>query len=431
MSHITAESGAHLPGRHADGHHGDWDLSPANTALPEGAGRTWGLPMVVIGAVLLAATIAAAFADGDLRRHAGAAYLIGMAGVLAASLGAMFFVMVFHLTMAGWSVTIRRQFENVMTLAPLAGVGMLGFVAYEMLTGGNLFYWMTSAAKQDVIFAEKSTYLNPVFFMIRSLVYVLVWAYLAWRLRSYSVEQDATGNRWLSNRARYTSSWGMLAFALCTAFAAFDWLMSLDYRFFSTMWGVYFFAGAAFTSVPVMVLILTWIQGRGRLRGLVTDEHYHDLGKFMFGFTVFWGYIAFSQYFLIWYANIPEETSWMLGRKTGPWHNWTILLAVGHFIVPFWILLWRFMRRTNGLLALMAVWMILMEIADLVWIVRPLVSPGRPDDLHLERLWLDAAGIGGAWLLFFGLALLRAGKGPLIPLRDPRLAEALQHRNYV
>src|SRR5262249_52027383 len=158
----------------------------------------------------------------------------------------------FHLTMAGWSVSIRRQFENVMTLAPLAGLAIVLLLLYEMMTGGHLFVWMGKSVADDVIFQRKAGYFQPFFFMFRAVVYVLVWAYLAWKLRGYSTEQDRTGDRWLSNKARFTSSWGVLAFGLTTAFAAFDWIMTLDYRFFSTMWGVYFFAGAAFTSVPVL-----------------------------------------------------------------------------------------------------------------------------------------------------------------------------------
>jgi len=417
-----------------DDHGEPCDLTPGNILLPEGTAPRWSIPLILLGVVLLAVTVIAPILNHDLLKHALAAYHIGMVTVLAASLGAMFWVMGFHLTMAGWPVTIRRQFENLMMLAPLAGLGVLLLLVFEMWTGGHLYSWMQREMVQgDPIYSRKAGFLNPLFFTVRSLLYVAVWGYLAWKLRGYSVEQDRTGDRWLSNKARFTSSWGMLAFALTTAFAAFDWIMSMDYRFFSTMWGVYYFAGAAFCSVPVIVLLLSWIQSQGRLRGLVSREHYHDLGKLMFGFTVFWAYIGFSQYFLIWYANIPEETFWMLARKQGPWHNWTVLLCVGHFVVPFWVLLWKFVRRTNMLLGLVAAWMILMEIADMVWIVRPLVygGAGAGFPVHPERIWLDVAGIAGAWLLFMGLLIRSVGAGPLIPTRDPRLPESLQHRNYV
>jgi hypothetical protein len=429
MSHITAGASSLVPPH--DDHGGEYDLSPANITLPEGTGRGLSLGLIVVGAVGVLAALGVGFSGGD---PALAAYHIGVMSVLAVSLGAMFWVLAFHLTMAGWSTTVRRQFENVMMMAPLAGLGVLALLVYEMSTGGHLFAWMTSAIQKDpsnVVFQKKAGYFNPIFFMIRSVVYVGLWAYLARRLRKYSVEQDDTGDRWLSNRARFTSSWGMLAFALSSTFAAFDWIMALDYRFFSTMWGVYFFAGAAFSSIPVVVIVLTLIRRTGRLRGLVNEEHYHDLGKLMFGFTVFWAYIGFSQYFLIWYANIPEETFWMLARKTGPWRAWTMLLAWGHFILPFWILLWKFVRRTPGLLSMMAAWAILMEIADMVWIIRPLVYAQQLDQVQLGRVWLDLIGIGGVWLVFAGLLIQRVASGPLIPTRDPRLGEALQHRNYV
>jgi hypothetical protein len=431
MSHITANAGALVPPHDDHGH--SYDLSPANTTIAPAVANRWAFPLIGAGVILLLATVVVGATSPGLLKHALAALHIGLLGVLASALGAMFFVLAFHLTMAGWSITVRRQLENMMTFAPLAGLAIVFLLLYEMFTGGHLFVWMGKSVADDVIFQRKAGFFNPMFFMIRALVYVAVWALLAWKLRGYSTEQDRTGDRWLSNKARFTSSWGVLAFGLTTAFAAFDWIMSLDYRFFSTMWGVYFFAGAAFVSVPVLILVLMWLQARGTLKGLVNEEHYHDLGKFMFGFTVFWAYIGFSQYFLIWYANIPEETFFMVARKMGPWRAWTILLVFGHFILPFWVLLWRFMRRSNALLSLMAIWMILMEVADLYWIVRPLVYAGTPGAEHpfQQAVWLDVVGIAGPWLLFLGLLAKMAASGPLIPMRDPRLGEALQHRNYV
>ena len=266
---------------------------------------------------------------------------------------------------------------------------------------------------------------------MRVVFYALLWSYLVWKLWGYSTEQDRTGDKWLTNRARFTSSWGMLAFALSTAFASFDLLMSLDWRFFSTMWGVYYFAGAAFSSVPVVVIVLALLRRAGKLKGAVGEEHLHDLAKLMFGFTVFWAYIAFSQYFLIWYRAIPEETSFFLARKTGGWESLSIFLCVGHFILPFYILLWRFVRRSFALLALMASWAILMEAVDIYWIVRPMVYAGQPDSVRLGSIWLDVAGIGGVMLVFAGLLARRVASGPLVPLRDPRVNEALHHANYV
>ncbi len=439
MSQLTAHAG-----QAGHGHDGHADLSPANINLERGKGTALSIVFFLIGLVGLGATVAGWKMVG--LKHALGAYHIGAMTALAMSLGALFFVMAFHLTGAGWSVTVRRQFENVMSLVWFpAGLAVLTYVI-EVFTNGNLYPWLMKANENDELLRAKSAYLNPSFFGIRALIYFGVWNYLAWRMWGYSTEQDKTGDKWLSNRARFTSSWGMPLFALCTAFAAFDWLKSMDYRFFSTMWGVYYFAGALFCSVPVVVIVLTFVKGQGRLKGLVTEEHYHDLGKLMFGFTVFWAYIGFSQYFLIWYANIPEETSYILARKHAGWQDWTRLLMFGHFVGPFLILLWYKMRRTPILLCIMAVWAVLMQITDMVWIVRPMIYANEigdylrqvdaagtitADPIKLKYVWLDVAGIVGVLGIYFGLLTRKVYGGQLIPTRDPRLAEALHHKNYV
>jgi hypothetical protein len=452
MSHAAHPSDFTAADAHAEAAAAHPDLSPANIDPPANT-RSLGTIFLAIGAVGLAATIAGAFVAGPgAVKHALAAYQIGVLGCLAICLGATFWVLVFHLTQAGWSVTLRRQFENIMTLAPIFGALMLPVLIIELLrvSGVNeqamLFTWMHKAVHHDPLFEAKAVWFNPLFFFFRALIYILAWTYITRRLYWYSTEQDRTGDKWLTNRARFTSAWGMLVFALTTAFAAFDWIMSMDYRFFSTMWGVYFFAGAAFSSVPVVVLIFAWLRRHDKMVGLVTREHAHDLGKLMFGFTVFWAYIGFSQYFLIWYANIPEETQFMIVRKLGFWRGVAILLVVGHFILPFYIMLWLFIRRSFRTLSVMAVWMLLMHFLDHFWIVRPFVyaqeigpylaeitagATVTHDPVHAARLWLDVAGIVGVLGIFGGLLMWRIASGPLTATRDPRMPEALHHRNYV
>lgn len=442
MSQLTAHAGGH-----GHGHDGHADLSPANITLNRSKGTALSMFFFVVGLVGLGLTIFTGVTNHSLLKQSLGAYHMGAMTALAMSLGAMFFVMAFHLTGAGWSVTVRRQFENVMSLVWLPAGMAIGTYVIEVFTGGSLYAWLIKDNRlHDELLIAKSAYLNPTFFGIRALIYFMVWTYLAWRMWGYSTEQDKTGDKWLTNRARFTSSWGMPLFALCTAFAAFDWLKSMDYRFFSTMWGVYYFAGSLFCSVPVVVIILTFVKSQGRLKGLVTEEHYHDLGKLMFGFTVFWAYIGFSQYFLIWYANIPEETSYILARKHAGWQDWTKLLMFGHFVGPFLILLWYKMRRTPILLSIMAVWAILMQITDMVWIVRPMIYANEigdylrqldaggtitADPIKLKYVWLDVAGIVGVLGIYFGLLTRKVYGGQLIPTRDPRLAEALHHKNYV
>ncbi len=405
-------------------------LSPDNI-YPARPGALW-LGLVGAGGALLAVTVIAGML-GENARHAMASVHIGAMSVLALCLGAMFYTMGFHLTQAGWSATVRRQFENVMSLIWFPVLLIVATVLLEIgATRGLLFAWLdNSVAGGDFLLQEKSAYLNPLFFVIRVVVYIFVWIYLTRRFWGYSTEQDRTGDRWLTNKARFTSSWGMLAFALTTAFAAFDLLMSIDWRFFSTMWGVYYFAGAAFSSVPAVVIVLALLRRAGKLRGAVTEEHFHDLAKLMFGFTVFWAYIAFSQYFLIWYSHIPEETSWYLARKTGGWQYFTIFLCIGHFILPWYILLWRYVRRNFALLAVMAAWAVAMEVVDIYWIVRPMVYAGQADPVRVDMVWLDLTGILGVLLVFAGLLMRRVAGGPLVPLHDPRIPEALHHANWV
>jgi hypothetical protein len=412
------------------------DFSAENITLPPQRGDSLSLMLMVVGAIGLAVLVIGGFMlpSGEGLRHALAAYQVGVMAALAISLGGMFFVMAFHLTAAGWSATIRRQFENLMRLVPWMALLVLPVLAIEMWTGGQLFLWLDSDLKaHDTLLVHKAPYLNAWFFTGRAVIYFCVWFVLAWLLWGYSKEQDATGDKWLTNRAARTSTWGMLLFALTVAFASFDWLMSMDYRFFSTIWGVYYFAGAAYSSLAVVVFVLALCLRAGKLKGLVTEEHFHDLAKLMFAFTVFWAYIAFSQYFLIWYANIPEETAFMLARKTGGWEHYSMVLVVGHFILPFFILLWRFVRRSYALLMAIALWMLVMHVIDIAWLVRPFVYGPIifEDKVRVDRVWMDIAGVVGVLGIFGGLLVRNVFSGPLVATRDPRIAESLHHRNYV
>lgn len=440
MSQISIDAHGH------DAHgHEQPSLAPENITLPAGGGAILSTGLLVLGLAGLGLTVAGAFMLENGMRQALAAYHIGVMSVLAVCLGATFWVLVFRLTQAGWSTTLRRLCENVMALLPFAALLVLPTLIIELARGGELFAWMNPAiAGDDPLFTAKRSYFYfswllpgaPLFFILRAVVYIAVWTFLARRMYWYSVEQDRTGDKSLTNRAQTTAAWGMLLFALTTAFASFDWLMSLDYRFFSTMWPVYYFAGALFSSISVLTLVAAMVRRTGRLRGLVTEEHFHDLGKLMFGFMVFWAYIAFSQYFLIWYSNIPEETSFFLARKDGGWGGLSTFLVFGHFLIPFFILLWRGVRRSPTLLALLAVWFLLMQVVDIYWVVRPMVflpglHEGLSDPVQVSRVWLDVAGIVGVLGLFGGLLVRKVYSGVLVPTRDPRLPEALHHKNYV
>jgi hypothetical protein len=426
MSQLSAESYQHILAEVTS----DQRMTEENiTAPPSMVGALSG-GLLGLGALGLVVTLIGGFVLGA--QHAMASYLVGVGAVLAISLGALILVMAFHLVNAGWVATVRRQFENLMSLLPVAALMLVPLILIEVLfTKGAIWEWLTPGiAETDPLIKAKAGYLNPVFFVVRFLIYLGLWTLLAMTLRAFSTEQDRTGDRFLSNRARFMSSWGMPLTALSVAFAGFDYFMSLEPHFFSTMWGVYIFAGGAVACMAVMVLTFTALRFIGRLNGLVAEDHFHDMGKLLFAFTCFWAYIAFSQYFLIWYSNIPEETFWMLERTTGEWKGTGIFLAVGHFVIPFLFLLPRGIKRRLPTVAIAAAWILFMHVMDYVWIVRPILH--HTDHAPTPATWwLDIAAILGVFGVYFGLFVARVGSGPLTPLKDPKLPEAMSHINYV
>ncbi len=423
-------------------------LSKDNITFPAGVGKGTGTMFLGMGVAMIAAAAGMGYSHtgGVWARQALAAYHVGAMTVLAMSLGAMFFVMVFHLTNAGWTGTIRRQFENVMSFVPWAFLLVMPTLIIEIArrstNDGHLFSWLTPSMASNHELQEKWTYFFgptsvpgtvgafPAFFVLRALLYGAIWFGLSRRLLSLSRQQDATAGASFTAKARTLSAPGMLLFALSTTFAAFDWLMSVDFRFFSTMWGVYYFAGAAFSSAALMAMIFAILRLKGKLEGAVTEEHFHDIGKLMFTFTVFWGYIGFSQYFLIWYSNIPEETAFYKFRSSEEWQWLGKLLIIGHFCVPFVILLFRPIKRSPKALIVMASWAILMEVMDMFWIIRPMVYKEVPCP-GLAALAVDVLAIAGVLAVFAGHLVRNIPRASLVAVNDPRIDEALGHKNYV
>jgi len=399
-----------------------------------------------IGVLGLGVTVAAGMMAGK-PLHALAAYHVGASMALTMSLGSMFLVMVIHLTNAGWASTLRRQCENVMALVPWCALMVLAGIVIDSLVGksGNtqLWSWLHDSQADNALLHAKSGFLNAKFFVIRAAIYLTIWTVLSRSLLSLSLKQDLSPDVKINAKARSMSSWGMLIFALSIAFAAFDWIMSLDFTFFSTMWGVYVFAGSAYSAIALLVLILAWLRGQGKLRGVVTSEHFHDVGKLLFAFTVFWAYIAFSQYFLIWYSNVPEETAFFNARVgspsepggpslANPWVYVGAALIIMHFALPFPILLFRAVKQRYQMLSIMAVLALVAHLIDLFWMIRPVVYAGHPEDLiGVSAWWIDAAGIVGPLGVFGFLVMRRILSCPLVAVNDAWIGEGMQHKNYV
>ncbi len=281
----------------------------------------------------------------------------------------------------------------------------------------HLYPWTNlEPVAHDPLLQGKQPYLNVPFFVIRLAVYFIVWVGLCPVVSPPLAGAGPQRRVRLTARMQRASAPSLVVFALTISFAAFDLLMSLDPHWYSTMFGVYYFSGSVvgfFALLPVITILL---QRSGRLANAITPEHYHDMGKLVFAFTVFWAYIAFSQFMLIWYANIPEETGWMIRRTTGGWAGVSWLLLFGHFVVPFFVLLSRFVKRRRRLLILPAIWVLAMHWVDIYWLVMPEAQMGqtratlRPVDLTC------LIGMGG---LYVGLSralvarpVARSGEGP-------------------
>ena len=395
----------------------DISQEPRTLGALGGRLRRVGVALLVVGG-LAAGALGATSGDGGRSFFFG--YLLNYAFVLSLALGALCFVMLQHVTHAGWSVVVRRLAEGVAQTMPLMAVLFLPL----LLAMPELYRWAAvGGAAGDPVLAGKAAYLNVPFFVARWAVYLLVWIYLARFFFRRSVAQDTSGDPLETVAMQRRAAVGLVVYAFTLTFASFDLLMSLEPDWYSTMFGVYYFSGAmvgVFALLPVMVWVL---QRGGVMTRAVTREHSHDMGKLLFAFIVFWAYIAFSQYMLIWYGNIPEETAFFLRRQTGGWGWIGLVLVFGHFFVPFLALLSRTPKRRLGMLAGVAVWVLAMHWVDVYWLVVPQESASLA--LPLVDLALLVA-FSGAFLVWVATVLARVS---LIPERDPRLAESLTFEN--
>ncbi|MDQ6655785.1 MAG: hypothetical protein M3Y80_08235 [Verrucomicrobiota bacterium] len=387
---------------------------------PEGeyleSSRFAGVSMIlgVIAAVALVLCAVAAFLAPEQFAYS---WLFGFAYVFTLCAGSYFWIIVHHAVDAEWSVVVRRHWENLAALLPLVAL----FLVPVILLRHHLYEWMTIPRGEDHSLDAKRLYLNLPFFLIRAVLFFAYFSIGSWLFRRISISQDRDGNPASTLRMRKLAFICLPLFGFSLTFGAFDWLMSLDYHWFSTMWGVYIFAGAAGSSMSLTVLVITWLRKYGYLAEAVTIEHYHIMGKWMLAFTVFWAYIGFSQYMLIWYANIPEETEYYILRNTEGWNLLSLLLVVGRFFLAFAVLLMRSTKTHIRRLCMVAGWVVFMQLLDMYVVVLPEL---HRNGVHVSIVdFLPVIGMV-ATLAFFYLRI--AAKSSLFPVRDPRLMESLR-----
>lgn len=378
-------------------------------------------------------------------------YLVAFMVVLSISLGGLFFTILHHLVKAGWSVVVRRIAEGVASnlrwlwvfFIPIL-IGLFGFGLYD--------HW-ADVSHHDVIVAGKAPYFFfgtpedgdlPWFWLVRMAIFFIVWAMLARYFVNASITQDSTGDISISRALQKYAPVAMILYALTQTFAAFDWLMSLEPHWFSTMFPVYFFAASCTGFFSLMILCMFFFQKKNKLTTELTTEHFQDAGKLLFAFgIVFWAYIAYSQYMLLWYANIPETSGWVITRQIHGWGPISLVLLIGHFAGPFVILISRHMKRAKAILACAAGWMLLMHFIDIYWLAMPTIPYEIKSATNYNDLitMTDNVKVGYGWHLLdltciVGLAgLLIAGTAQrlstcaLIPEKDPRLHESLAFQN--
>jgi hypothetical protein len=388
------------------------------------------------GVVLLLAGVGLGLSDTE---NLFRSYVVGFMYVLSIALGLLWFVIINHLVNAKWVIVVRRVAEILVSQMPVLFVLALGILipmalvdvhSSEMSPLQHMYVWLhENTVLADHLLHHKAPYLNKGFFLARMVGYFVFWGALSVFFLRKSLEQDKTTSKAESQaivaQLGKVSAPAMIAFALTLTFCAFDMLMSLSATWFSTIFGVYYFAGCILSGYSMLALALMWVQSTGRLRNYVNANHYHDLGKMMFAFIIFWSYIGFSQFMLIWYGDVPEETFWFKRRFMGDWRTVSTLLLVCHFALPFLGLLSRHVKRNKKTLAFWAVWLLAVHFVDIFWIVFPKDESG-----HMPlALSAPLFAIGGL-ALFLGMAARRAKGINLVPTKDPRLPQSLAFENY-
>jgi len=340
--------------------------------------------------------------------------------------GALLLLMTGHAAKASWMVVTQRLTESIVDALPLFLV-----LFFPLCFGLAYVYpWASHANVLDPALAHaidhKRRYLNQPFFIVRTLLYFLVFIAIGGLLRAWSKANDESPSKALVRRMRRLSGGGLPLVGLSLTWASFDWTMSLEPDWYSTIYGLYYFAGSFIAAVALVAVMLQPSMRRPGPAVRVTPDHAQALGRVLFAMIIFWAYMAFSQLLIYWIGNIPDEVVYYARRTQGTWDAITILLVFGHFIVPFFALLNRHWKRHLGYLASVGAWMLMMHFVDVYWLVLPVHDPSgvRPHWLDLAAI-LFVGGLSSAWIL------RRYLTAPPLPLHVPELAEGLNYEASV
>ena len=380
--------------------------------LPAGLSKT-GLVLFVVGTVL---SLLAFFIDQE---RAVFNYLVTYMMIVSIGLGSLFLIALEYIAGADWSTPIRRIPEFFAGLLPV----LLILVLPLLIFNHDLFHWAhKEAIAEDKILQGKAPYLNITFFIIRTFVFIGLWSLFYWVMTRNSRKQDESKDQTLTKKNIRLSAIFIPVFALSLTFTAIDFMMSLEPHWFSTIFGVYFFSGIVVAALSATTLVIVKLKEMGYFGSWMNDDHLFSLGALLFAFINFWAYIAFSQFLLIWYADLPEETFWFLTRWYGGWAYFSIGLIVIHFLIPYFALLTQPSKMNPKRLKFIAVWLLFAHLFDLFWLIMPNMESLKNGYVFS---WIDLvfpiAGVGLVILVFS----FRAKKENLIPVGDPKLRRGM------
>ena len=394
---------------------------PAPAPLDLSRWRKVPMILVVAGVVLLG--IGFAVSGSHAPKQFGYSWLLAFMFFLSLGLGGLFLVIVHHLFDAGWSVPIRRFCEHIASLLfPSMAILFLPIA----LLAKTIYPWMNvNPAADHALKAKQPLFTVPMFYVIAALCFGIWWL-LSNRLRYWSLKQDESGSALPTYRMRFYSSIGIFLFAVTLTLGAIMWVKGLQHQWFSTMYGVYYFAGSVWMTLGTAYVITMILDRQGVLTDVLHEHQYYFLGSLLFAFTVFWAYVTFSQYFIIWNGNMPEETFWYILREQGTWWYVGLVIIFGHFFLPFLALLRIDVKCVFSYMVPLCLWTWLMHFIDLSFNIMPVLHP-HGYVLH----WMDL----GAWALMAGILamvfLKKYAAHPPFPLKDPRLIEAMGYYHPV
>ena len=380
--------------------------------LPKNIGKL-GLILFILGAVT---GIVGFFLDPG---RAAYSYLTSFLFLLSISVGSLLLVAIEYAANAVWSTPFRRISEFLASALPL----LIILVIPLLFSVNNLFSWShTEEVAKDHMLQAKSVYLNTPFFSVRVFVILLIWGLFYYLIMRNSRKQDETGDQLLTKNNIKLSIAFIPIFAITVTLQSIDWIMSLESKWFSTMFGVYLFAGITCSALAALAFVSVKLKEKGYLHPKITKDHFYSLGTLLFAFICFWGYIAFSQYMLIWYGNLPEETFWFMQRWEGGWKIVSLIIIFGHFLVPFAVLLSHPSKTNLKKLKFISIWILVVHFIDLYWMIMPSLNAHGN---HFTFSWTDISFLVAVIGIIIFMFNRMFDKFNLIPIKDPKLQRGL------